>query len=159
MSKIYALTLSCLFALTLQAQVNFTANNQVNPYPYGFHPAANIGQYTSFSEEQLALLAAGGPAPTGGNVLGAGVKSLRPGIFESYVEVAGYDASLPTFQKYAELGMGEHTAIIGFPSEAHRDPTQYCQGIQSTLFANMYSPIWDGGANGTPYNDSNYYAA
>lgn len=159
MSKIYTLTLSCLFALTLRAQVNYTANDQVTPYPYGFHPAANIGQYTSFSEEQLALLAAGGPAPTGGDVLGAGVKSLRPGIFESYAEVAGYNANLPVFQKYAELGMGEHTVIVGFPSEAHRDPTQYCQGIQSTLFKNMYSPIWDGGANGTPYNDSNYYAA
>ncbi|MBI1225467.1 MAG: PKD domain-containing protein [Bacteroidetes bacterium] len=159
MSKIYALALSCLFASTLQAQVNFTANNQVTPYPFGFHPAANIGQYTSFSEEQLALLAAGGAATTGGNVLGAGVKSLRPGIFESYVEQAGYDANLPIFQKYAELGMGEHTVIVGFPSDAHRDETQYCQGIQSTLFKNMYSPIWDGGANGTPYNDSNYYAA
>ncbi|MCF8244408.1 MAG: PKD domain-containing protein [Saprospiraceae bacterium] len=163
MSKINTLTLSCLFVaftcMNLQAQVNFTANNQVSPYPYGFHPAANIGQYTSFSEEQLALLAAGGLAPTSGNVLGAGVKSLRPGIFESFVEVAGYDANLPAFQKYAELGMGEHTVIVGFPSDEHRDPTQYCQGIQSTLFDNMYSPIWDGGANGTPYNDSNYYAA
>ncbi|MBK9015789.1 MAG: PKD domain-containing protein [Saprospiraceae bacterium] len=166
MSKIYALALSYLFVLTnsttLQAQVNFTANNQVNPYPYGFHPAANIGQYTSFSEEQLALLAAGGSPPSGGqggDVLGAGVKSLRPGIFESYLEVAGYDANLPIFQKYEALGMGEHTVIVGFPSEAHKDPPQYCPGIQSTLFANMYAPIWDGGANGTPYNDSNYYAA
>lgn len=163
MTKIYALTLSCFFAMfccmTLKAQTNFTANTLVNPYPYGFHPSANIGQYTSFSDSQLAILAAGGSPVSGGQVLGAGVKALRPGIFESYTEVAGYDASLPIFQKYSELGMGEHTVIVGFPSEAHRDPTQYCQGIQSTLFANMYAPIWDGGANGTPYNDSNFYAA
>ncbi|MFN4257632.1 MAG: hypothetical protein ACK4Q5_21885, partial [Saprospiraceae bacterium] len=55
--------------------------------------------------------------------------------------------------------MGEHTVIVGFPSEQHRDPTQYCPGLQSELFANMYTPVWDGGANGTPYNDENYYAA
>jgi len=148
--------------MTLLAQVNYTANNQVSPYPHGFHPAANIGQYTAFSAEQLALLAAGGQSPagvTGGQVLGAGVKSLRPGIFESYTEVVGYSANLPIFQNYEALGMGEHTVIVGFPSDAHKDPVQYCPGIQSTLFANMYLPIWDGGANGTPYNDDNYYAA
>ncbi len=168
MSKIQSLTLLCLWLIAsiwcdcLSAQVSYSANDQVKPYTQGFHPAANIGQYTAFSEEQLALLAAGGAAPAGsqgGRVLGAGVKSLRPGIFESYSEVAGYDASLPIFQKYDELGMSEHTVIVGFPSATHQDPTQYCPGIQSTLFANMYSPIWDGGANGTPYNDSNYYAA
>lgn len=170
MSKIESLTLWCVALIALfyssssSAQVSYSANDQVQPYTLGFHPAANIGQYTAFSEEQLAVLAAGGmvaPSPNsaGGHVLGAGVKSLRPGIFESYAEVAGYDASLPIFQKYAELGMSEHTVIVGFPSAAHQDPTQYCPGIQSTLFANMYSPIWDGGANGTPYNDSNYYAA
>ena len=64
-----------------------------------------------------------------------------------------------TDKYYEELGMGEHTAIVGFPSPTHRDPVQYCPGIQSELFANMYTPIWDGGANGTPYNDDNYYAA
>ncbi len=168
MSKILSLTIRCMALIVIYcgnssyAQVSYTANDQVQPYMLGFHPAANIGQYTAFSEEQLALLAAGGPAPVGsqgGQVLGAGVKSLRPGIFESYTEVAGYDASLPIFEKYDELGMSEHTVIVGFPSAAHQDPTQYCPGIQSTLFANMYSPIWDGGANGTPYNDSNYYAA
>ena len=170
MSKMQSLTMFCLwlavgfFGTSLFAQVSFTANDQVQPYTLGFHPAANIGQYTAFSEEQLAVWAAGGMVTAstnsaGGPVLGAGVKSLRPGIFESYTEVAGYDASLPIFQKYAELGMSEHTVIVGFPSAAHQDPTQYCPGIQSTLFANMYTPIWDGGANGTPFNDDNYYAA
>ena len=26
------------------------------------------------------------------------------------------------------------------------------------LFQNMYTPVWDGGANGTPVNDNNYFA-
>ncbi len=160
MSKIYTLTLSCLFVLSwsmaLPAQVSFTANNQVTPYPSGFHPAVNLGAYTSFSDETLSELAAGNPS-TG--VVGAGVKSQRLGLFEGFLEQWGYDIRVPAFQHYQSLGMGEHTVIVGFPSSAHRDPVQYCPGIQSELFANMYAPIWDGGANGTPYNDDNYYAA
>lgn len=161
MTKHY-LVLFCFWAAPaclLFAQVNYSANNQVLPYEGGFHPAANIGEYTAFSENQLALLAAGGPAPTGGSVMGAGVKSLRPGLFEGFLEVAGYDSKLADFQYFKELGMTDHTVIVGFPSDAHKETVQYCPGIRSELFANLYTPIWDGGANGTPYNDENYYAA
>ena len=145
-----------LLSLWLAAQVNFTANDLVPPYTGGFHPSANMGAYSSFSDETLAELAAGNPEI---GVPGAGVKSLRPGLFEKFLEQWGYDVRVPAFEFYQSLGMGDHTVIVGFPSEEHRDPTQYCPGIQSELFANMYSPIWDGGANGTPYNDENYYAA
>ena len=155
-----------LFLLTgpaggLLAQVNYTANEQVTPYTGGFHPSTNIGEYTSFSEEQLALLAAGGmpPSDTQGFVTGVGVKALRPGLFEGFMEVAGYNAKVPTFQYYEQLGMNDHTVIVGFPSPEHKDTTQHCPGIPSEMFANLYEPIWDGGANGTPYNDNNYYAA
>ncbi|MEK7253412.1 MAG: hypothetical protein AAB316_01600, partial [Bacteroidota bacterium] len=150
------------------AQVNFTANDFVQPYSGGFHPSANLGEYASFSEEELAMLAAGGvvsPASGGvggvaggGRVTGAGIKSLRPGLFEGFMEVAGYESKLPAFQYFEELGMNDHTVIVGFPSPQHKDPTQYCPGIPSELFANLYEPIWDGGANGTPINDNNYYA-
>jgi PKD repeat protein len=165
MSRIYY-TINLLFCTALfdfnvlNAQVNYTANNQVLPYAGGFHPSANIGEYTSFTDEQLGLLAAGGVPPNGkGIMMGAGVKALRPGLFEGYVEVAGYDARVPTFQYYKQLGMTDHTVIVGFPSPEHKDPAQHCPGIPSEMFANLYEPIWDGGANGTPYNDSNYYAA
>ncbi len=152
---IYTLALSAL-SFWLFAQANFTANELVSPYAGGFRPSANMGAYGSFSDETLAELAAGNPQ-TG--VPGAGVKSLRPGLFEEFVEQWGYDVRVPAFEFYQSLGMGEHTVIVGFPSDEHRDPTQYCPGIQSELFKNMYTPIWDGGANGTPYNDDNYYAA
>lgn len=161
MSSNYTQTLCAFLWFFLSAgltfsQVNFTANDQVAPYPHGFHPSVNLGAYTSFSDETLSELAAGNPA-TG--VPGAGVKALRPGLFESFLEEWGYDARVPAFQFYQNLGMEEHTVIVGFPSPQHRDPAQYCPGIQSEMFANMYTPIWDGGANGTPYNDENYAAA
>ncbi len=166
MSKIYNTLTLCFFSVVFllsafggTAQVNFTANDAVQPYTGGFHPATNLGEYTSFTEEDLALLAAGGDNPSGsGEVRGVGVKSLRPGLFEGFMEVAGYESKLPAFQYWEDLGMSEHTVIVGFPSPAHKDPTQYCPGVPSELFANMYEPIWDGGANGTPVNEENYYA-
>jgi len=71
--------------------------------------------------------------------------------------------------------MEDLTMIVGFPAEWHRDQTYYCGSsdpmhnfcqndpynpdCKSNMFANLYTPIWDGGANGTPYNDDNYLAA
>ena len=162
MTKIYRnylkvqVFLLLLLHQNLFAQVNFTANEQVFPYEKGFHPSANIGEYTSFSPNELAELAAGSPEI---NVPGIGVKSLRPGLFESFLGVAGYDASVATFEFYKELGMGEHTVIVGFPSDQYKDPTQHCPGIPSEMFANLYEPIWDDGENGTPVNEENYYAS
>ena len=151
----YTLALS-LLSFWSYSQVPNTANDFVKPYTGGFHPAANMGSYGPFTDETLSELAAGNPA-TG--LPGAGVKSLRPGLFGEFVEQWGYESRLPAFEHYKTLGMGEHTVIVGFPSDAQRDPAQYCPGIQSELFANLYTPIWDGGANGTPYNDDNFYAA
>lgn len=145
-----------LCALSSSAQVSFTANNHSTPYESGFHPSANMGAYGAFSDETLAELAAGNPEK---GVPGVGVKALRTGLFEKFVEAWGYDSRIEAFEFYQSLGMGEHTVIVGFPSEAHRDPAYYCPGVQSELFANLYTPVWDGGANGTPYNDENYYAA
>ena len=147
--------LSLLIFSNSSAQVNYTANDQIMPYYGHFHPSANIGEYTSFSENTLAELAAGNPAI---NVPGVGVKALRPGLFESFFEVEGYDAVVSVFEFYKSLGMEDHTVIAGFPSPQHRETEQFCQGFRSELFANLYEPIWDGGANGTPVNEENYFA-
>ena len=96
-------------------------------------------------------------------------------MFESFAEVWGYDFLLSDFQHFESLGMEDLTMIVGFPAEWHRDQTYYCGSsdsmhnfcqndpynpdCKSNMFANLYTPIWDGGANGTPYNDDNYLAA
>ncbi|MEO1257832.1 MAG: PKD domain-containing protein [Bacteroidota bacterium] len=144
-----------LFSDQNLAQVNYTANDLVQPYTGYFHPSANIGEYPSFSQNTLAELAAGNRII---DVPGVGVKALRPGLFESYLEVAGYQASVPTFQFYESLGMNDHLAIIGFPSPEHQEAEEFCPGFRSELFANIYEPIWDGGENGTPVNEDNYFA-
>jgi len=75
-----------------------------------------------------------------------------------FLEQWGYDVQVDDFQHYASVGMDDHVAFIGYPSDEHRETTFHCPEHQSELFSNMYLDIWDGGANGTPVNDENHYA-
>ena len=163
MSRILLFCLVFLLSNELLAQVNYTARDQVNPYEGVFRPGSNLhftqaGQL--YRDEDLANIAAGNPSV---GVLGAGVKTIRPSLPNRFVEQWGYDIRLSTFQHYDNIGLQDLTCFVGYPSTEFRD-THMSQGsngamCQSTLFKNMYEPIWDGGANGTPYNDDNYYAA
>ena len=138
-----------------QAQVNYTANDIVRPYTGGFKAGVNFDIYRGFSDEDLALLAAGSDKY---GVPGANAKAIRPAFFENFAEAFGYDSRLPAFRLYDSLDLKDNTLIVGFPSDEHRDQTRYCPDQQSTVFKNMYAPIWDNGENGTPVNDTNYYA-
>lgn len=139
----------------LTAQVNYTANDQVTPYngPFGF--GANMGWYNGWTDDQLADIAVGNSSL---GLEGIGVNSLRPLLPEYFLEEWGYEIRTSTFQHYSNLGASENVAIIGYSSEIHREPTQFCPGAPAETFANLYLPIWDDGANGTPVNDENYYA-
>ncbi|MFK8102109.1 MAG: PKD domain-containing protein [Saprospiraceae bacterium] len=157
MKKILSLTLFCclLTGGNLAAQLGYSANELVLPYEGGFRPGSNIGQYPIWDEIELANLAAGNAEL---QVAGVGVKALRPGLFEDYVENFGYETELPAFQHFESLDLLDNTCIVGFPSPQHQDPTFYCSEHQSQLFANMYADIWDDGTDGTPINEENYYA-
>lgn len=141
----------------ISAQVNYTANDTVTPYEGYFRPGINFDYYPPYTNEQLGNIAAGNPAV---GLTGIGARASRPALRESFVEEYGYDWDVQTFQHYANLDMKELTLIIGFPTDAHKEDSSYCStGAKSQMFANLYTPIWDGGANGTPYNDDNYLAA
>ncbi len=145
------------FVFTSSAQVNYNANDVVPEYNDYFRPGVNPGVYQSWTDEQLANLAAGNPYLS---IPGIGAKSIRPTLPEFFLDTYGYDVRLGAFSFYKELGMEQNVCFIGYPNLVHRDTNIYCQGQSiSELFANMYEPIWDGGANGTPYNDDNYLAA
>ncbi|MEM6966530.1 MAG: lectin-like protein, partial [Bacteroidota bacterium] len=150
-------TLLCLsLCVGLLAQVNFTANDQVTPYDGIFRPGVNPAFYPNWTSEQVADIAAGNSLF---GIPGVGVKTLRTAIFDSFVTEFGYDYLLPTYDYYGDLGLTDLTVIVGFPDSTHQETTEYCSGIRSEMFAGLYTPIWDGGANGTPYNDDNYFAA
>ena len=157
MKSIYHLFLFLLFGISLNGQVNYTANDTVPEYNDYFRPGINPGNYNQWTDEQIAELAAGNPYRS---VQGIGAKSIRPSLPEVFLDVFGYDVRLGAFQYYDELGMKENVCFIGYPNLIHRDTTFYCEGgTISHLFANMYEPIWDDGTDGTPYNDENYLAA
>ena len=137
--------------------VGYTANDQVTPYTGLFRPGSNVGYNPPWTDEQMADLVAGNPAL---GVKGIGAKSMRPGLFESVTAIYGNDFRVNTYGHYESLGLEDLTMIVGFPVDWHKDQTDYCgNGFKSSLFANLYTDIWDDGANGTPYNDDNYYAA
>ncbi len=149
------LFLILLLGKTLLSQPTFTADDLVPPYSGPFRAGVNPGAHPPFTDFQLADLSAGNPALS---VDGVGCTAWRPGLFEHFLEDYGYDARAAEFDHAYSLGLRENTVIVGFPSEAHRDHTQFCPGVESTLFSNLYEPIWDGGANGTPVNEQNHFA-
>lgn len=118
------------------------------PFVYG----SNMGSYSGWSDEQLAEILMGNP---GRDIAGAGVNSLRPAMYDHFVQQWGYDIRLNAFQFYGQLGGKDHTIFLNGPSDAHRDQTRYCNGMQSQTFANLYEPIWL--AEGK-INPDNYYA-
>lgn len=135
--------------------VTYTANDIAHPYTGTFRPGVNLGYFPPWTDATLADIAAGNPEK---GVKGAGVKTIRPALFEYFLEEYDYDIRASTFKHYDSLGLKDNTVIIGFPSDEHRDTTHYCPEERSELFANMYEDIWDNGENGTPINDDNYYA-
>jgi hypothetical protein len=124
-----------------------TANDFVPAYTGLFGYGSNMGYYSPHTDETVSDLAAK-----------AGVRTMRPAMFEHFVEFWGYDIRVPAFKHYEKHGMKDHVLFIGYPSKAHRDNTVYCGKDSSAHFANMYEPIWDNGENGTPVNEKNYYA-
>jgi hypothetical protein len=159
-SLLMALVIAIGSATVLVAQVPFTANNPLGAPSYSgsFLYGTNMGWYGStWNDEAIADIAAGNVQK---QVPGVGARTLRPSMFEEFLETWGYDVRLQTFAHYASLGIQDNTVFLGLPASApHRD-NQYYGGCNqpSQLFKNMYEPIWDGGLNGTPVNDQNYYA-
>ena len=133
----------------------YTANEVGNPYDKDFKPGVNLGYFPPWNDRTLADIAVGRPDL---GIKGAGVKAIRPGLFDHFIQQFGWDARVETYEHFEDIGLEDATLIVGFPSEEHRDPNFYCADHQSELFANLYTPIWDNGENGTPINDENYYA-
>jgi len=145
-----------MVSTSLFSQINFTADDEIPSYDGDFHYGSNLSNYPPWTNAEVGNISAGNDQL---NLQGIGVQSFRNSLPEHFLEQWGYDIRTSDFQHWQNLGMEDHLTIIGFPSVDHRDPTEYCAGIQSELFANMYEPIWDGGANGTPVNEENFYAS
>ena len=113
---------------------------------------SNMGYYPGWSDQQLAELLIGNPTR---NIAGAGVNSLRPAMYDHFVQRWGYDIRAGAFETYQQLGGKDHTMFLNGPSDAHREKTKYCDGMQSKTFANLYEPIWSSAGK---VNPDNFYA-
>ena len=159
--KIHPLkTLGLLLCLAHSAysQISYSANDfgRVPVYNRQFLYGTNMGYFgPSWDDKSLANISGGNPSL---NVAGAGVKSLRVSLPEHFLETWGYDVRLSEFSHYNSLGILDNVVMLGEPSSGHRDDKYPGCPDESGLFKNMYTNIWDGGANGTPVNDTNYFA-
>lgn len=144
-----------LLCYSLSGQISYTAHDTIPAYNSDYGYGANMGYYPGWTDEELAMIAAGVP---GRNIQGAGITTLRPSLPEHFLEQWGYDIRLKTFAFYEQLGIRDNVVFVGYPSDQHKEQKRFCPDKQAEVFANLYEPIWDGGANGTPVNEDNYYA-
>ena len=144
--------------LSLFSQINYTANDFITPYEGFFRQGVNPGYYgPKWDDSTLGDIMAGNNAA---EVEGVGVKAIRGSLPESIGLVFGYDIWKDKYEYNAALGLTDNTLFLGVAHPDHRDPVDYCPSddAQTDMFANLYEPIWDGGANGTAVNENNYYA-
>jgi hypothetical protein len=150
---LFALVL--LLPLSLPAQPVQTADEFVLEYKSGFGYGTNVGVFPPWRDEQIAELAAGNSAS---GIAGIGANTYRVWLPEWFVEYWGYGIRHDAFIRYSQIGLQNLVVFIGDPSPEHMDSTLYCPGRFSASFKNLYTPIWDDGANGTPVNDTNFFA-
>ena len=144
-------------ATTAETTSQTTARDVVPAYDADYGQGINFGYYDPWSDHDLARLATGS---LDGRVEGIGVNAYRPGLFSYHLERWGRDNLVDEFELYRKLGVTQNVVIAGYPSEAQQSEEVWCSdGTRSNLFRGMWEPIWDDGADGTPYNDANAYAA
>lgn len=150
---VFLLLLAPFLACT---QAPATANEVMPPALGDFDYGVNMGYFPpEFYDKELAALVHGVP---GEGSDGYGITSIRPGLFNDFLEFWGYDIRKPHFEYYDSIGLRNTVVISGYPSPQNRDSAFYCPGEQSRMFRDMYLPIWDNGAYGTPVNENNPYA-
>ncbi len=148
----YVLIVALCSMRHLTAQVNYNADTQTNIYGDYFLYGSNTGWHDGWTDEQTAEILIGNPAK---NISGAGVNSLRPAMYDYFVEQWGYDIRVNAFKFYQQLGAKNNTIFLNGPTDAHRDRTKYCSSGESGIFANLYEPIW---VSTGVINEKNYYA-
>ncbi|MDR1154289.1 MAG: Ig-like domain-containing protein [Bacteroidales bacterium] len=133
------------------------ANTRTNRYTGYFLYGSNMQWLNqNWTDEDIADILTGNERR---NREGVGVTSLRPALYENFVETYGYSIRVNTFKYYTRIGAKNNAVFIGDqPSDRHRERKQYIPGVPSESYENLYEPVWDQGENGTPVNDGNYYA-
>jgi hypothetical protein len=161
------LQLTILMVIGLHVAVHsqkptFTANDVVNSnagtFAYGTNPGYYGGYNNNASNDNLLA----------DLIVKAGCQTSRPKLYEAFIQQWGINVRLSNFQYYTgTLKMQELTLFLdaddaGTTYTSHQATETISCGTstyKSTLYKNMYLPIWDNtDVNKTPINEQNYYA-
>jgi len=135
----------------------YTANTRVPSFNGYFLYGSNMGWLNhNWQDEDVADLLIGNKSK---DWEGVGVNSLRPALYENFVETWGYDVRVHTFKYYFNQGSKYNVVFIGdWPCDLHREKKQYVSGVRSESYENLYEPVWIETENGKKVNENNYYA-
>lgn len=152
------------------SQVSYTALDTLPMYNEEFLYGTNPGYYDKPDWDDISKANIARGTAT---VNGIGLNTLRPNLPHSFVEEYGYNIRLKEFKYYQSIGLKDLTVFLGTyfnPKSTtplhvnyikkYMDSTNYgtCTEPYTQSFKNLYKPIWDNGANGTPVNEDNYFA-
>lgn len=177
LNKTFFLTALLLSVIHAIAQTpSYTADEKVVSFAAPFGYGVNPGYYDGFDREGVSNDVA--LAELARKI---GLNTWRPTLpayfFLQYgntqdLSTNNYNLRIAEFNEYKKMGIVNNVVFIGEATDHHSDSkvpgligANYRNVIKhsgcdrySYEFKNMYEPIWDGGTNGTPVNENNYYA-
>lgn len=138
----------CFFFFIVLHFISFsqTANQSVPAYTETFEYGSNMwGNGNGWSDEAISDI-----------IKAAGGTTLRSTLPDWFVQTWGLNIRVDAFAHYSSNGMKNIVCFIEGPAPNHQDSTIYPGNTQpSKLFANLYTPIWNGDGS---VNQNNYYA-
>lgn len=109
----------------------------------------------NWSDAEVADILTGNPEK---NIVGVGANSLRPALYEYYLEKNGYDNRVPSFQHYKKMGAVNNVIFIGDrPSSIHQEDNYYCTDDNGNIIKEERVVLTDKDGNplkGVDGNDS-----
>ena len=171
-SVITILSLFCW--INVYSQVDYNANTKAGKFSGTFLYGSNMAYKNDYwKDTDVADLLVGNPLK---GRIGVGAVSLRPALYEFFVELYGYNIRVKEFQYYRDMGSRDNVIFIGGEPASyanggvregeveHQEYKSYYnndkgQPVRSLSYENLYKPIWIEVDGKKVVNPENYYAA
>ena len=154
--------------LYISAQVNYTANDKVvnfgeNDNEFFLYGSNCAWKNDYWPDEIMGTILCSDPTEYGNE--GPNVNSLRPALYDRFVDKHGVEFRIPTFEHYASKGAKVNTIFLSGPRDAYKNRTCALTSEEQNLpydlpasFKNIYEPIWIEKDGKKTVNPNNYYA-
>lgn len=150
--KLNLILILLIISVCIYSQKKSNANTVATNYDELFLYGSNMDYKNgNWSDAEVADLLTGNPDK---NIVGVGANSLRPALYEYYLEKNGYDNRVPSFQHYRNMGAINNVVFIGDrPDAAHQEDNYYCRDENGNIIKEERIIITD--ENGIPLEDVN----